>query len=438
MILLFFTSLAVALYADNKDAASSDAISLEVKAKETTKVPLLIAVTSKDSDTQANYFAQLLKNACEFTGEIQVSVKKLPLPTQKKELTKLAQEGFLLVVYVKYNNDAHTMEWRLYDTGDAEMIIGKSHKIDDERGAAYRAADALWPILSGQQGFFSTKIAYCVKADPMITNGHTYKHIKHIYICDYDGSNAQCIVDRPTLNIGPRWGCNPEYPTLYYSRCTASNMQLIEINSDGHQRVVLNRDGLNMLPSFSPSGNGVAYNCEGNIIVKRYDPDLKKVIYKKITQNDGNNVSPNLLDNGDVIFCSDFKTKSPQIFYYHADTNSTEALTHEGHCCCPAYSQPKELMVYTKLVSGVSQLFLYDFKKKEHKQLTFEGGHKDEPSFSPCGNFLLFSQENGAKSRIAMIHLTTKDRKYVSPADKHATFGSWSRCYTVLPSFPPA
>lgn len=402
------------------------------------KFPVLLAVV----DAELLPVARQIKKDCEFTGTIAMTIKECALPKTKKEVCVLFEQNYQLVVYLYETKNKLGVKWRLYkrvaDDTAVALIKEQYHAKDGPEylSLGHSIADALWPVLTGKPGFFSTKIAYCKAVPPIRKKGRQYKHIKHIYIVDFDGSNARLLVDTPTLNIAPRWHKSSTCPLLFYSECRASNMALMKVNLRGEKSVVSNEDGLNMLPSFSPDGTGVAYNISRDIYRQMLDPQTQKITKEKIISNKGNNVSPNLLDNGDIIYCSDEETKDPQIYYYHALTGKKERLTSEGYCTCPCYSSATKTIAYVRRVKGVAQLFVYNLDTKKHTQITFDQGHKEEPSFSPCGNYLVFSIEQGSKSRIAIMDLETKERRYITPEDVHATYPRWSplfeRPHTII------
>ena len=84
-------------------------------------------------------------------------------------------------------------------------------------------------------------------------------HYTHIYIADYDGSNEECIVQTPTINVSPRWNNDGKRPLLFYSENTNSNMRMMAVDLHKKRVVASNFDGLNMLPAFAPDGKSVIY-----------------------------------------------------------------------------------------------------------------------------------------------------------------------------------
>jgi len=85
------------------------------------------------------------------------------------------------------------------------------------------------------------------------------------------------------------------------------------------------------------------------------------------------------------------------------------------------------------MVKGIMQLFMYNTVNKEHTQLTFDESNKDECSWSPCGNYLLFATQRGLKSRIAMLQIHTKETWFVTKPTEICSYPTWSPPYTQVP-----
>ena len=81
------------------------------------------------------------------------------------------------------------------------------------------------------------------------------------------------------------------------------------------------------------------------------------------------------------------------------------------------------------------QLFLYDTITKKHTQITGDAGNKEEPSWSPCGNYLLFSREKNSKSRLAILNVLTNERRFITPPNQHVSYPAWSGRYERVPHF---
>ncbi|MGB8367165.1 MAG: hypothetical protein WCD44_02295 [Candidatus Babeliales bacterium] len=394
------------------------------------KIPLLIGVVGKDREL--NELAAIIKKDLCFSRQFSVDITIFKKKPAKKTVKKLFKQGYLLAIFINFDNSKNSViEWRLYDTAQAMMVQGKKYTKQESYlgGWAHNITDMIWPVLTGQEGFFSSKIAYC-KEILTKAGGVT----KHICVADYDGSNEQVIVNSPTVNIAPRWNKDITNPLLFYSEHTNTNVRLMVVDTKKKSHIASNFDGINMLPTFSKDGKTVIYCASrGDGSCQLYQYEKNKL--KRLTNNMGNNISPSFGDNEIIYFCSDFQTKKPQIYAYNLQKNEFQQLTEGGYCTSPDYCAKTGKLVYTKMVNGLMQLFIYDSKTKNHTQLTVDAGNKHECIWSPCGNYILFATDYAYKSRIAFLSLLTKERRFLTPADKSCDYPSWSLCFKVFPIF---
>ena len=253
----------------------------------------------------------------------------------------------------------------------------------------------------GQKGPCLSSLAYCKR----LSNNH-----KVICVSDYLCQNEITLVKAKTLNVAPRW--HSKVPYLFYTQFTKNNNRLMSVNLKNRKHnIVASYKGLNMHPSFSPDGTKAVLCFSGgeNSELYLYDQTLCKKygkrIYTKLTNNGGNNISPTLLENDNVIFCSDFQTRLPQIYYLNNKNKKTIRLTHGGYCAAPSYCAKNNNVIYTKVVNHVFQLFIMNFNKKVEKQLTFDKFDKHEPFWSECGNYIIFTFDckDDANFRVAQI-----------------------------------
>lgn len=405
-------------------------VHVEVSAQKVGKIKLLlVGLLSKSCDHAAmSELLDYIQKDLSYTQQFEVVHKQLTALPTKAEFENLRKQGYELVLFIEKCEDV-SFEWRLYDTSGPSMIKGKRIALKGKvtRGWAHALADAVWPELTSMPGFFSTKIAYCKD----ILDPHA-RAIKHICVADYDGSHEQILVDTHTLNVAPRWNTDPLCPIVFYSEHTNSNVRLMMATMDKKRRVVVNFDGLTMLPSFSRDGKRVAFCAsrgDGFCDIYCYEPSG----LKRLTVNQGNNIAPVFAEqDSKIYFCSD-RTGAPQIYAYECKTGKIERITQGGYCVSPAYCEINKKLAYAKLVQGTMQLFVYDIVSKEHKQITFDAGNKEECSWSSCGNFLLFSQEHNLKSRIARINVQTGDKRFVTAKHDNCCYPAWSPSYSQLP-----
>ncbi|MFI5333474.1 MAG: hypothetical protein ACHQVS_05235, partial [Candidatus Babeliales bacterium] len=283
---------------------------VSVSAREHAKMKFLIV--SVGAQEEVAQVADIIAHDCQWTGQCEVTVRSCESVTTKQQMKEYAAQGFPLVLFVSH--DADNIDWRLYDTRRVQMLGGKQYykRGTALRGWAHNIADEVWPIITGNPGIFSTKLAYCKD----VVRKKNKPHLKHIMIADYDGSNEQPLITTPTINVAPRWNADSNNPLLFYSESTNKNIRLMTANMKGQRKIASNFDGLNMQPAFSKDGTKLVYCASrGNGSCQVYY--YSKGDFKKITRNGGNNVSPSMAADGSKFYyCSDYKTGKPHIYCY--------------------------------------------------------------------------------------------------------------------------
>ncbi len=439
-IALLFTLIASTICAAHINQEPQNKVNISITTQAVEKMKLLVGVI--EPDVQLMQTATLLKQMLErskaslsgFAIKV-ISFEKQPV---KKMMQQLFNEGYALCLFLSHNQRAGMVEWRVYDSHTATMIKGKRFVIKEypNQIVAEHLADQLWPFLTGQPGFFSTRIAYCKER-----RTKNKKVQKSIYItAPYIDTERVVEQSFPLVEHGnvfaPRWNSDSNQPMILYSEITNCNVRLMGMSLEKKRKLIANLDGFTMGASFSPDGKKVAYcACDGTIrsksqiYVYEFDEVQQRPILRQITHNNGHNVSPNWCNNNDLVFCSDADSKQPYICYYHADTKELEKITADGYCASPSYCAVNQKIVYSRACSGVMQLFAYDLKTKQHAQITFDAGNKEESCWSPCGNYVAFAYSNGNSNRIAVHHLVTNERIYLTDTHENCCYPAWSPLY---------
>ena len=404
------------------------AVNVSVKAEQYTKLKLKLIVVGKQSKRFKDVVS-VVKNDLEFSGQFDVVLSHCRNNVSRKnDITKHFEDDCRLGIFLTEEKRRKSFGWRLYDLEYAQMLKGQVYKIvgRDLHGWAHAIADSLWPNLTGENGFFSTKIVYCKKVD---VPGK--KSLKHIYVSDYDGSNEKLLVATPTINVAPRWNNDPKRPLIFYSEHTNKNVRLMVVDMKGRRKVASNFDGLNILSAFSPDGKRFAYCAsrgDGSCQIYFYDGELKQ-----LTQT-GNNISPTFADDGKTLyFCSDAQAKCPQIYKYDLQSKEMKRISKGGFEVSTVFCPKKNLLAYAKMIKGTMQIFTYNPSKNAHAQITSGRGNKEECSWSPCGNYILFSVEKNNKSRLAIKNLLTGNMKYITGAHDSCYYPNWAPVYNNFP-----
>ncbi len=415
-----------------KQTEEQTAIKVEVGAHKIGKKNIKVIALGM-SDTRSQEVCEAVKRALEYTEQLAIDVEQGAKRGDytKKKVLALRELGHHFVLFLNEEKGDKIYEWRLYDTHKGVMQAGYRvpKQGDVARGWGYAIADSIIPAITNNKPFACSKLAYCQAGKKQ---GETV-----VYVADFDGSHPEVLKHSNRQIIAPRWNRDPENITLTYSKYTPINIQLVSCTLDRAEVVASSFDGLNMLPSFSYDGKEVVLclsrDGSSQLYHYGYNKKLKKVGYTRLTYNSGNNICPVFLPNGDIVFCSDFELGRPQLYYMNRKEEAIERLTEGAACSSPSYCEATNKLAYSKLEKGIMQIFTYDFVKKQEKQVTFDAGHKQECTWSACGNYIAYGCVEGKNQRIVSHSLLTGKDRFLTPEGKTCTYPAWSSVYGALP-----
>ena len=115
-------------------------------------------------------------------------------------------------VTLKANGRLRT-EFRLWDVAAERQMIGKAYETPPQnwRRVAHIIADAIYKRLTGENGYFDTRIVYIAESGPAI------KRVKRLAIMDQDGANHRFLTNGSALVLTPRFSPSTQEIT-YLSR----------------------------------------------------------------------------------------------------------------------------------------------------------------------------------------------------------------------------
>lgn len=388
-------------------------IHISRSACQVTAMPLCVAVVGScyGLDDIITYIEQDLSYSKQFA----LTHQQCAPITHKKVIQDLFKEKYSLAIFISPLS-ATTMEWRLYDPFDAEMVKGKRYEITNDISRAvwgHIIAHDIWQAMTATQDPFLTVIAY-IKRDKKGRPG------SQLWITSFNGTASTQICRSSQILIAPSWNKNSMTPTITLSEFTPRNVRLKAIDLKGHSKIVLDVDGTSVGVSYAPQGNDVIYCRSGDIWYFHYDPQQHKGIHRLLISKNEPCACPSLLANGDVVYgCAG------KIWYYHADTKEHEPLS-SGYCVAPSYNQVRSSLVYSKKIQGVMQLCIYSLITKEEQQLTFDKRDKIDACWSPCGSYIACCSTNGKKGQIMTLHIYTGQQKFITDPDDDCAYPAWS------------
>ncbi|MFH1644405.1 MAG: hypothetical protein ABIA74_04490 [bacterium] len=427
LMFIFFTCLAQ----NNSDNFFQDEAEFSVSSASVSNEKIKNQFLCLSKDKFVLSLCSLIQHDLNSTDQLDVDLKKYNKSIETKALDKYFKKGISLFTFLKENIDKEeNINVVVKDTSSDIVLFEKDYTVDKKNFVfrSHEISSEIMNVLTGDKGPFLSSIAYCEMINP---------NQKIVKVSDYSCRNSKIIVPTKAISVAPRW--HTRVPIVFYSQFTRRNNRLMSTDlRTGKHKVIFSYDGLNMQPSFSKDGMRavMCLSAGGNSEIYLYDKRVcKKVgkrVFKKLTNNKGNNISPCLLPNNNVVFCSDFQTGSPQIFLLNPKNKNVRRLTNgRGYCAAPAYCEKINSIVYTRMLNGAFQLFSLDLNDLQEKQLTFDNADKREPTFSECGKYVIFSNSQRDSLRlyppqIAILNLNSGRIRILTEGESPKSFPVWT------------
>jgi TolB protein len=301
----------------------------------------------------------------------------------------------LVVAEVAYKDRSLTLEARLYDVVNKEMIVGKRYmgEITDLSRMVHRFANEIVFALTGEQGFFQTKIVYVSAA-----TGN-----KELYLMDFDGRNASRLTRHQSICLSPRF--SPDGGKVAFTSYKMGNPDLfVKDLPAGAERRIAHFAGINISPAWSPDGKRLAVTLskDGNPEIYTLFPDGTGLT--RLTNHPAIDVSPTWSPDGKRIAFVSNRGGNPQIYIMEADGQNVQRLTFEGNYNThPSWSPRGDRIAFDSSFRGSHDICTIQADGSNFKILTGNMGSCEMPSWSPDGRHLVFSSSRDGGPHIFLV-----------------------------------
>jgi TolB protein len=318
-------------------------------------------------------------------------------------------------------------EFRLWDVVASKEIaaLAFSTSQDNWRRVAHIISDKIYERLTGEQGYFDTRIIYVSET------GEKTQRIKKLAIMDQDGANIKYLTLGNELVLTPRFSPKNQLVTyLSYFR-NLPRVYLLDIET-GVQEVVGDFPGMTFAPRFSPDGKKIimSFAKDGNSDI--YTMNLETRVVEKITDHSSIDTSPSYSPDGKYICFNSDRSGLQQIYVMRSDGSNVKRITFgKGLYGTPVWSPRGDLIAFTKVHKGKFYIGVMRQDGSGERLLT-ENFYQEAPSWSPNGRVLIFYRETksdaegkGFSAKLWSIDLTGYNERLVE-TETDGSDPSWS------------
>jgi len=307
---------------------------------------------------------------------------------------------------------------------------------DKNRYLVHQASDFIYECMFQEEGIASKRILYSYQPkQEKETNGIWHAEIWEM---GSDGKRKHQITQENHYCLSPVFlpAANAEdnYTFAYVTYKQGQPRIYLASRNSARGRPIVPLRGNQLLPDFSPRGDKIAFISDASgradLFVQSFNPK-KGVLGKpmQVYSNPGSvQASPTFSPDGNKLaFVSD-KSGTAKIYIVNLNDLKKDRKIPEitliskknRENTSPSWSPDGTKIVYSAKTNGVRQIWLYDIKKNEERQLTIGLGDKENPSWA-SNSFHIVYNTTSPTYDIFLINLNQNDpvRLTDGPGLKH-------------------
>ena len=319
------------------------------------------------------------------------------------------------------------VDFRLWDVVAEQAMTGLSLSTTPAnwRRVAHLIADAIYKRITGEEGYFDTRIVYISET------GAQTRRVKRLAIMDQDGANHRFLTNGDTLVLTPRF--SPTQQEITYLAYYNNKPRVYLFNIDtGDQEVLGDFPGMTFAPRFSPTGDSVVMSLAEGGNSNIYMMDLRTRDVRRLTRNAAIDTSPSYSPDGARIVFESDRGGSQQLYTMNADGSDQRRISFgDGRYGTPVWSPRGDLIAFTKIFRGTFHIGVMRPDGSGERLLT-QGFLVEGPTWAPNGRVIMFFRQTrsdargqGGSTRLFSIDLTGfNEREVITPVD--ASDPAWS------------
>ena len=281
------------------------------------------------------------------------------------------------------------VEFRLWDVFAEQQMTGLAYFTTPSnwRRVAHIISDAIYKRLTGEGGYFDTRLVYVAESGPQ------NRREKRLAIMDQDGENHRFLTDGSALVLTPRFSPTTQEITYLSYTGKSPRVYLFNLNT-GQQELLGDFPGMTFAPRFSPDGNRVIMSMAKSGNSDIYTMDLRTRSVSRLTNHQAIDTSPSYSpDSKQIVFNSD-RGGSQQIYVMRREGGGARRITFgRGRYGTPVWSPRGDVIAFTRSHRGRFSIGVIKADGSGERILSQEF-LVEGPTWAPNGRVLMFFRQS--------------------------------------------
>ena len=318
------------------------------------------------------------------------------------------------------NENQMEIEFRLWDVIAETDLVGLRLSVDSNswRRVAHIISDEIFQRLSGDTGYFDTRIVYVAES------GLQNERIKRLAIMDQDGENHQYLTDGSFLVLTPRF--SPTSQEITYLAYYKNEPRVYIFNLEtGQQELLGSFPGMTFAPRFSPSGDKIIMSLAERGVTDIYEMNLNTQEVRRLTNSSSIDTSPSYSpDSSKIVFNSD-RGGTQQLYIMDKNGAKVKRISYgEGRYATPVWAPKGKLIAFTKMFKNKFYIGVMA-PDGSGERLLAEGYLVEGPTWAPNGRVLMYFKQdapvdNGKSSNVNLYKVDItgfREERILTPSD---------------------
>nr|WP_244935020.1 Tol-Pal system beta propeller repeat protein TolB [Acuticoccus sediminis] len=391
--------LAAAAVVATLSSPASALVSIEVTGGDVRPLPIAIPYfTSQTGDQLGQQISQVVMDDLVGSGLFAAVDRSLYQPPvvgvevvpMFADWRAIGAEALVTGSVVQAGGGQLRVEFRLWDPLQEQQVVGQQFTTtpDNWRRVAHIVADAIYERLTGEAGYFDTRMVFVAESGPKNAR------VKRLAIMDYDGANLSYLTDGKTLVLTPRFSPAGQYVT--YMSYEGAQPQVFLLDLETGKRQLLSKQGnMSFAPRFSPDGSTVVMSLQEGGNANIFAMSLRGGAPRRLTSTPAIDTGPSYSPDGSRIVFESDRGGTQQLYVMNADGSNQQRISFgEGRYSTPVWSPKGDLIAFTKQAQGRFAIGVMRPDGSDERILT-SGFHNEGPTWAPNGRVIAFFRDSG-------------------------------------------
>ncbi|MES0371255.1 MAG: Tol-Pal system beta propeller repeat protein TolB [Mariprofundaceae bacterium] len=292
-------------------------------------------------------------------------------------------------------------------------LTGDSNEL---RTLAHEVSNFIYHAIIGVRGHFNSHILYVKKRGDKAD----------LMYMDQDGANRQAVGKNFTLLLSPDWAPDGRYVALNTYVGNKPRLETFDL-ATGKRSAFGRFKGLNSTPEYSPDGRYIAaaLSYTGNTEIHIYD--IKRKTWRQFTHHPGIDTTPTWSPDGKWIAFTSNRNGSPQIYRARVSGGRAERISLKAkYNTSPVWAPRGDRIAFITQKNWEYALATVHIDGSGLRYLA-TGKRIESPTWSPNGQMLLYSAENGGLRRVYRIPAWGGKAVPITVGNVDTSDPAWSR-----------